>query len=78
MAADRVTHCFFNHALYPASVDGRLDKYKPTNIGISMWEAEQMSTLAIYRGHYTGRCDGIDECKEYWRKEKEKSLANSE
>jgi len=78
MAADRATHCFFNHALYLASMTGRLDKYKNTGIGVMMWEAEKMTQLGAYRGHYVGRCDGIHACQAATKESEEKSLANSE
>lgn len=59
LAADRVCHPFFNHAMYLADISGKLDMYKDSsNINIMMWEADQMSQLTIYRAHHIGQIDG--------------------
>ena len=52
--ADRVTHCFFNHAYYMAKEHRELFKH-PYIIDTTMWEAEMMARLTIYRAHYIGK-----------------------
>jgi len=52
--ADRVTHCFFNHAYYMAK-DHREPFKHPYIIDPMFWEAEMMSRLSIYRAHYIGK-----------------------
>lgn len=52
--ADRVTHCFFNHAYYMAK-DHREPFKHPYIIDPMMWEAEMMARLTIYRAHYIGK-----------------------
>jgi len=52
--ADRVTHCFFNHAYYMAKAHREPFKY-PYIIDPTMWEAEMMARLSIYRAHHIGK-----------------------
>lgn len=51
-AADRVCHCFFNHAFYIAKDHRECFDGKGTDP--LMWEAEMMARLSIYRAHYVG------------------------
>lgn len=52
--ADRVTHCFFNHAYYMAK-DHREPFKHPDIVDPTLWEAEMMARLSVYRAHYIGK-----------------------
>ena len=52
--ADRVTHCFFNHAYYMAK-DHRAPFKHPDSMDSMFWEAEMMARLSVYRAHYIGK-----------------------
>ena len=52
--ADRVTHCFFNHAHYMAK-DHREPFKHPYIIDPMMWEATMMARLSVYRALHIGK-----------------------
>jgi len=56
--ADRVCHSFFNHAFYAAKKH-RAPFEGGSNgvIGSTMWEADMMSRVLIYRAHHIGMYD---------------------
>jgi len=55
-AADRICHSFFNHAFYMAK-ERRMIYENEIVMGSTMWEAEMMAKLAVYRAHYIGTYD---------------------
>jgi len=65
-AADRVCHCFHNHALYLANTEGKLGKYN----NIEMWEADNMSKLVVDRSYYIGLIKGRKEVMAYYEERK--------
>jgi len=66
LAADRVCHCFHNHAFYLANAEGGLGKYN----NIDMWEANNMSRLAVDRSYYIGLIKGRKEVMAYCEEHK--------
>lgn len=66
-AADRVCHCFLNHVFYMAK-DHR-KSFDGSSADPSMWEAEMMSRLSVYRANYIGKLETV---KHYTKLAKEK------
>lgn len=56
-ASDRVCHSFFNHAFYAAKEHRAPFEKSPSAIGPTMWEADMMSRVLIYRAHHIGMYD---------------------
>jgi len=56
-ASDRVCHSFFNHAFYAAKEHRAPFENSPSVIGPTMWEADMMSRVLIYRAHHIGMYD---------------------
>jgi len=66
---DRVAHCFLNHQYLI------LGNYVRTRACPALWESFLIQEIAMYRAHYTGRCEGISVTKQHYKdreKEKEK------
>jgi hypothetical protein len=55
-AADRICHCYLNHALYLAHVSGYTDYYTQSGYPIDFWEADKMADLTARRAYHIGRC----------------------
>lgn len=71
---DRLAHCFLNHQYFA------LKRYREIYAVPSLWESELIFKNAMYRAHYTGRCDGISEFQEWYEKKstKQKVEQNTE
>jgi len=61
---DRVVHCFLNHQYLV------LDNYIKTRAYPALWESNLILENAMYRAHYTGRCEGIKGTKQYYEDKK--------
>ena len=68
LAADRIIHPFFNHALYLAEMDGQLDYYKEMGLIVDNWEVDKMAYLASGRAYHAGKIAGQKELQAYWAK----------
>ena len=73
-AADRVCHCFHNHAIYLANAEGALDKHR--GYDINMWEAEHMAKLGSDRAYYIGLIRGRREAMAYYKQCENKKKDN--
>jgi len=65
--ADRVCHCFFNHAYYMA----KKHREQFDDSGADMWEAEMMARLSIYRAQYIGMLEATKRYKKAAKEQKE-------
>jgi hypothetical protein len=65
-AADRVCHCFFNHATYLAHRSGLTKSYDEAGYPADYWEAKYMADLAASRAYHIGRCKQQKSVKEYF------------
>jgi len=75
-SADRVCHCFHNHAMYLASAEGELDEYE--NIDPMAWEAMQMAKLTALRAYHIGGIGMYKGIKKLNGGKQKEALANSE
>lgn len=67
--ADRVCHCFFNHAHYMAKK--HREQFDDSGTDPLMWEAEMMARVGIYRANYIGMLEATKRYVKLAKEQKE-------